>query len=449
MPDLDLGILEILIAFFLFLPLVRPFVKSLWQASGLVWFPPLAFLCILGIFLVYGFRPECVPLLAYCIIVNIAGLREIGAFIAHLRNTDFIDRSFVTFFIHIFFLSIVAAIALVFLPLNTGKLLTENVETAVYKGDTFNLRIYGNVPEKPKNEGAPGINAPVVLIVPPVVGSNILLDLVCAELANQGNIVVSYARKGMDIPAYMYTGKIHLPPLHILLNVWKTYRKAAVYQKENETARVLEAERKNDIVSIMSYLEKRWPKRAKIIIGYGLGGSAAVYASADEAFVSKYPELCGVLAIESRLYSSFYGEKQPAKHIEPFLPFEFAQRIENWFTERKPVKINAISAAPKINVPVQFIVSASNETLDMYLNPYAVVQKTAAENDETSVMRNFKDIHPVDWTDIPVKYPFIRFLSTGAQKSAWTNAGSIAATAEMFQQFIQNKLIKKAKRNTT
>ena len=287
------------------------------------------------------------------------------------------------------------------------------------------------------------MNAPVVLLVPPVVGSNILLDLVCAELANQGNIVVSYARKGMDIPAYMYNGKIHLPPLHILLNVWEIYRKAIVYQKENETARALEAERKNDIISVMSYIEKRWPKRAKIIIGYGLGGSAAVYASADEAFVSRYPELCGILAIESRLYSSFYGEKPAEKYLEPFLPFAFTQRIEKWFTERKPVKINALAAPPALQLPVQFIFSASNETLDMYINPYAAIQKTTRENDETAVMRNFQDIHPVDWTDIPVKYPFVRFLSTGIQKSAWTNSESISHTTDMFQQFIHTSLNKK------
>jgi dienelactone hydrolase len=436
MPDLDLGILEILIAFFLFLPLVRPFVKGLWQASGLVWFPPIAFFCILGIFLVYGFRPECVPLLAYCIIVNIAGLHEIGAFVSHLRNTDFIDRSFAAFFIHIFFLSIVITVALVFLPLNTWRLLTENVEFAVYKNETFNMRIYGNQPEKSKTETDSGNDAPVVLIVPPMAGSNILLDLVCAELSNQGNIVVSYSHKGMDIPAYMYNKKIYLPPVHILFNVWETYRKAIVYQKENETARMLEAERKNDIISVMSYIEKRWPKRKKVIIGYGMGGSAAVYLSADDAFVSKHPKLCGVLAIESRLYSSFYGERQPEKYMEPILPFEFAQRIENWLVKKKPVKINALHDAPQLKVPVQFVFSASNETLDMYLNPYAIVQKTAAENDKTAVMRNYKDIHPVDWTDIPVKYPFIRFLAAGTQISAWKNSESISNTAKMFHQFI-------------
>lgn len=298
------------------------------------------------------------------------------------------------------------------------------------------MRIYGNLPEKSKTQTNSGNDAPVVLIVPPMVGSSILVDLVCAELSNRGNIVVSYSRKGLDIPAYMYDRTIHLPPVRMLFNVWETYRKALVYQKENKMASALEAERKNDIVSVMSYIEKRWPKRKKVIIGYGMGGSAAVYLSADEAFVSSHPSLYGVLAIEGRLYSTFYGEKPAEKFIEPFLPFAFAQRIEKWFIERKPVKINALSDAPKLKVPVQFVFSASNETLDMYINPYAAVQKTARENDEASVMRNFKNIHPVDWTDIPVKYPFIRFLSTGIKKKAWTNSESIANTADMFQLFI-------------
>ena len=84
----DLAILEILIAFFLFMPLCRPYVKTLVRIEGFVYFPLIALFCVIALFPAYGFRPECVPLLLFTVLHNILNTRVLFASVGRLRYAD-------------------------------------------------------------------------------------------------------------------------------------------------------------------------------------------------------------------------------------------------------------------------------------------------------------------------------------------------------------------------
>ncbi|MDR2602483.1 MAG: hypothetical protein LBC53_08560 [Spirochaetaceae bacterium] len=438
MIDLDLGILEITIAFFLFMPVIRPFVKSLWPIEGVSWFPLIALVCAAGLFFVYGFRPECIPLLLYVIVVNIINIPDIHAHISRLWNKDFIDRSFLFFFVNIFFLCLTTAVAVVFLPLSGTSLSTENVETIELKdaknGKTFTVRIYKRAENDSPESSA---SRPVILVSPPISGSIGAVDLVCASVCEKGNIAVSFSRKDLDLPAYKPEGGIYMPGYMNVFNNWAVITRAREYQKENETARLLEKERENDLKFILNFIDALFRNNPKIVIGYGLGGGAAVTAVQDEVFTGEHPSLRGVVAVESYLYSCWGSEPLPPMKPTDFLfPIDFFHNLKNRFTGKYPVKISTLEDAPRPKLPVLFIVSDKVERTKNGFGLYDAVEKTVSISGGMCGIYSVKNVKAVDWTDAPAKYPFLRFIISGFTKSAWKNLDCVSNAASVFQRFI-------------
>ena len=135
---------EAVVVIFLALPILRPFFKALMPLDGLAWLPPIALIITVGIFPAYGFRPECLPMLAFALFVNIANAAK-G--IAQARY----GQTFLAAVFSLVFLTAVAVPMFAFSPSaytepNTGPVRT--VHTGTPDRDYY-LRIYGTVQPEP------------------------------------------------------------------------------------------------------------------------------------------------------------------------------------------------------------------------------------------------------------------------------------------------------------
>ena len=89
----EIWVTELIITFFLILFFLRPLVKGLWPLDGLVWLPMLAMGLTIAIFFAYGFRPECIPLLLFEFLLNLANIPALVSSAASRPNDDYHDRS--------------------------------------------------------------------------------------------------------------------------------------------------------------------------------------------------------------------------------------------------------------------------------------------------------------------------------------------------------------------
>ena len=158
---------EAIVILFLVLPLLRPFFKKLWPLEGLAWLPLVALGIIIGIFPAYGFRPECLPMMAFVVIYNIAN-------ISSLRSRDtFRDRGPFLTIVAFILLNVVAIPMFAFSsrieprPEELGSIKVMKLSDRAYDKD-YSLRIYGDAK----------VGSPLIFIVPPELGSVDSVDLV-------------------------------------------------------------------------------------------------------------------------------------------------------------------------------------------------------------------------------------------------------------------------------
>ncbi|MDR0539582.1 MAG: hypothetical protein LBG74_03645 [Spirochaetaceae bacterium] len=432
MRDLDLGVLEILIIFFLFLPIIRPYVKSLWYVDGIVLLPLVAFFCTAGVFAAYGFRPECIPLLIYIIIINITNTNALFSYLMHLRGVGFIDKKVIVFFISIFCLGAAAACAVFFLPMRPSTLITENTQNINLAdnetGYEYTARIYGSGQDTSEH---------VLLVVPPVTGGMGVVDALCAALAQEKIVVLSFSRGDIDMPAYTENGKLRFSSFARIPYNWKVLTRGVSYKKENELGRKLEAERRYDIQFLMRYADSRWPNAKKIIAGYGAGGSAAAYLAADSGFCAGHPSLRGVIALESYFYTVFTAEAEPVLET-PAQTFAFITQARNYLLLRKPLKIKGLADVCKPALPVLFIASHYNTQNESALWRYAALEKTVRENSGSATLEKLEGIHAFDWTDVPEKYPILRFAAAPFEKNTWLDDECMKNVVSRYLSFIRS-----------
>ncbi|MDR0552187.1 MAG: hypothetical protein LBG72_09285 [Spirochaetaceae bacterium] len=462
MRDLDLGVLETLIVFFLFMPVIRPFVKSLWKAEGIVWLPAIAFLCTVGIFFAYGFRPECVPLLLYIIIVNILNTGNVFNFLTSVRSI-YIERNIPLFFVRIIFLGCAAALAIVFLPYNAvdGSADTsKNTQALEVKdnsnGAVYTVRIYGG--------GGAEKAGTVFLAAPPVLGSTSVTDTFFAAFAKRvlqrrvpaegggSGIVVTFSRSGFDVPAWGKNGSPILPPPEQILRVWRVLVSGLKTKAGNKLGRELEAERLASLRFIMNWLKTPNGIRAVgnanavLIAGYGAGGGAAVSLASDAEFVAAHPEFCGVLAVETYLYGAFAAEDEKTPYssdVSGFEPLDNALNgARNWIAQKIPLKIEGAADAPKPLVPVRFIVSGYDTEAERYAAAQIAAYKAASSGGMARIL-SIPNTCAFDWTDVPQKYPILRFAAAPFRDRAWAE-DNVTGAADALRLYAEEILPQQA-----
>jgi hypothetical protein len=439
----ELIIPESLVAFFLFLPLIRPVVKKLWPMDGLVWLPVLALGIVIALFPAYGFRPECIPLLVYTVVFNIANIPQVLSLVGRMQNDDFRERSWILTVFLIGFLALVTAIGIYYRPMEGTALISESVSSVVVydeeRNNKYFLRVYGQTGPKPGT-------VPALLVVPPISGSILMADRLCASLRDGGFTVVSYSRLDFDFPATDQDGKLWNPPLADILNLFQSYTGGRFSEAANNAGRSQEAERQEDIRFLLNLVQRNrgipgyeeapgnkteWGR--VFAAGYGAGGSALL-SLADHQDTA----LRGIVVIESQLLSAYKGDEQP--------PAPEFSRDTNWFrslwagisgwaANLESRKITGIGTVPNPKIPVCFIVSDQVQNAKFQNGRYAApiqVFRTAAA---PVILAAASGAGVLDYSDVPEKYPIYSALFPGRGEKAWPRAGCIPGTAALIINF--------------
>jgi hypothetical protein len=450
---IELIILESLAFFFLLLPVIRPFVKRLWPIDGLTWLPALALGIIIIMFPAYGFRPECIPLLLYAVFFNITNIPRILSLTRRVQNDDFLEqgRGLTVFLIAA--LIFVTAIGIYFIPGKETALASEGVSFALVYDEEHDrkyfLRVYGQTapdtrkPPPAGNRPGPALR-PALLVVPPVSGSIMMIDRLCAALRDGGFTVISYSRPGFDFPAFDRNGKPQMPPPSIVLDIFRSYTRGRASAAANNAGRFLETERQNDIRFLLEVIRRNrgipgyteapgnetdW--NGVFAAGYGAGGSALLSLSGQNAAFR------GIVVIESELLSAYReSEQPPAPELPPNANWfqSFWAGISGW-TAARSGKIAGIGETPDPQMPVCFIVSGRARDVKYRNGRYAAIMRIFREAAAPVMLASVPGAGFPDYSDVPEKYPFYSALFSGRGEKLWPPAGFIPGTAALIINF--------------
>jgi len=417
---------EALIVVFLALPFFRPFVKSLWPLDGLDWLPLVALILTLCIFPAYGFRPECLPLLAVAVFINAARF--------FFRPKDsFRRRSPLLPALSLALLVTAAVPMFVFSPrVNAGRgddpQAARVLRIRTLDGD-YRLLIYEAA------SAAPGAAAPLVFIVPPETGSAASVDLLCRELLNNGFTVVSY-----------YRGSRGSSPF-AMLNYRCLYRRAADRFAANEKGKALEAGRKGEVEYLLPGLAALLGKSGEpplLLVGYGAGGSALAYMAGENRLEFLYGKVLGVVAVESRLWSSYREEARPA----PEIPAAAGKTRYQWHLltsrlrnmgPRKVVREGALpGGGPAGGLPVMYLVSGSALDAPQGQKPYQAVFDAFRQGSGPAVLAAVEGSGPLGYQDYPLTHPLYSLLLPGHKgaKAGKSPVGDTAAIVGNYAVFL-------------
>ncbi|MDR1248864.1 MAG: hypothetical protein LBK63_06125 [Treponema sp.] len=458
----ELRTLELLIAFFLLLPLIRPFFKGFWAIDGLAILPLLALGVGIGIFPAYGIRPECFPLILYVIFMNIANRSALGAVFRQLKNDDFRDRGLISSCALLALLVAVTALAVCFAPSLDISLAGSGVRSATVrdegrKVDLF-LRAYAPEPayaSEPSEGTGTAKKRPLMILIPPAAGSLLAVDRLCEELSRRGFTTLAYSRKGVDAPATQTNGRKRLLSPVGNLRLLRAIFQGTRWTRANAIGRALEEERKQDLAFLLASLGNRGIGASKeavekllgddtdrnvvFIAGYGAGGGAATSLSAEPGFAAQNPSVRGIIGLESPILSAL--EQAPQKILDAsqsqegrlryFLAY-FGTKIANL----GPKRLRGFDRIPQPEVPVLFILSdralsyswrqeqrylGVMETYRRAVNPVALVMVSGAG--------------PLDYSDVPEKYPLLSRIFPGESAPLWSREEYLDGTVSLIANF--------------
>jgi len=423
---------ELVAVVFLVLPLLRPFIKRLWHLDGLLWLPLIALAILIGIFPAYGFRPECLPMLIMALILSIANVVPFA--LGASRSYDsFHDRR--PFRAAGALILVVAAAVPMFAFSSRVNVMAkgepvpvEEVKISHSTGDYF-LRIYGEVQA----------NRPVILLIPPEIGSSTSINLVCAELYKNNYTVVTYffrdgdpVRRFLSFPAKLFRH-------------WRILRMATVFASVHEQGKLLEDERRAEVELLLSVLPWNDNLPPMFLVGYGAAGSALAYLAGENGFASRYNAVQGVVAIESRLWSSYLPEPRVAGVIpvaDTKLRIYWAI-ISNYLNSMKPQRVSRSGPLPsdasnaessERKIPVLYLTSGRALDASKGQRPYQAVFDTLRSGSGPVVFAAIDGAGPLDFQDYPLTHPAYSFLFPGL-KGAQKSDNPVEDTANILNNF--------------
>jgi len=442
MAVIEIWVPEAMAVFFLALPLFRPFVKILWPLDGLVWLPLIAMGIVIGIFPAYGFRPECLPILVFAFVYNLANLSALVSSIASRPNDSFRDRGPLSI-VCAFILLGAATVPLFAFPSRVYEKPEEEAESfreltvtnrmvniigIPYRN--YSLRIYGPVQK----------NRPLIFLVPPEAGSAASVDMVCSELYKKNFTVVTYTYE--DIYSFRKQSVIPVKGLRY----WRIYRRAAIFASANEQGKALETERRTDIEFLLTQLPALLDDTGKgklpplLLAGYNAGGSALAYMAGERDFISQYNNVLGIAAIECRLWSSYL----PESLVVPYVPASGGIILRQWaniesrFVNLLPRRVSRSGPLPGAGItfrglPVLYLVSG--RALDPKgQKPYQAVFDSMRSGLGRVAIAAIQGAGPLDYQDFPFTHPIYSFLLPG-QKGAEKSEDPIGDTAGIIGNF--------------
>ena len=437
----EIWIPEALAVIFLVLPLLRPFIKGLWSLDGLVWLPFVALGILVGIFPAYGFRPEVIPVLVFAVFFNLSNLL---AFIkSKMGQSSDASHGIGPFraVVAMVLLAVVAVPMFVFAPRVYARHEREAEPARIltvprdFFGHEYILRIYG--PVQP--------NRPIIFIVPPEIGSAASVELICENLQDKGFTVVTYLRKDYDTVFIDENGRRHVSPAR-LLRYWHTFRRAADLASANQRGQTLEAARRSDL----EFLLPRLPALLGVaghdelppilFVGYGAGGSALAYMAGEGGLLDRHSDALGVIAIGSRLWSSYLGEPRV---IEPLTDTGMIPRmrtnIANWYQGIRPQRVSRTGPLPEAGLPVLYLVSGRALGTGRRQLAYQAVFDALRSSYGPVALATIESAGPLDYQDFPLTQPMLSFFLSGL-RGAERSEDPIGDTAGIIGNFASHLL---------
>jgi hypothetical protein len=425
MDIVEIWVPELMVVVFLALPLLRPFVKKLWPVEGLTWLPLVALGITIGLFPAYGFRPECVPMLAFAVIYNFIHFYPLVSGMFARSNDAFRDRG--ALFTVCAFLFLSAATVPMFAFSSRIEVPAEkNTVSVVRVNRDYALRIYGSVQA----------NRPLIFLVPPEWGSADSVDLVCTELQNKNFTVVTYFPYKNSFWAHLIT-------------YWRVFRSATVLASANEQGKAMEAQRRKEIELLLPRLPSLLSRDDNIppllLAGYDAGGSALAYLAGENSFVSANGYVRGVVAIEGRLWSSYLPEVRPVPPmpITPGVRGVFARfwaNILNRLNNLKPQRVSRSGLLPgagftRPGLPVLYLVSGRALDISEGQKPYQAVFDTLRSGSGPAAIAALEGAGPLDFQDYPLTHPIYSFLLPGQENARQISENPISDTASIIGNF--------------
>ena len=477
----EIWIAELLITLFLFLHITRPVIKAFRSIEGLAWLPLAALVICLVLFPAYGFRPELIPLLLYSAILSGTGIS------GQLKNNAKFDRYRKTWSIvslaPLVLLAAAAGTAFYFTPQTDTAFQSQGVYTlAAFSGAAettagnsgedesgserreYFIRIYTD-----KNDLQPS-SRPLILVLPPLPGSLDGADMVSAELRDRGFTVLTCTRRGFDSPAVDVSGEGETVRYGISPAEW--YRRFNAFlsgtssAKANARGQALEEARKEDLQFLLSWIRQNPPlgngiplfgiasRDAVFLAGYDAGGSALILlgnslslqaAKNDSPAAPFSPgeiRIRGLIAIESPLWS-IYRTESPEIPVTPqdagWLE-SVGYGFKRWWLELQPRKMAGLGQVPELSLPVLFLISDKGREPAYAGNKYLALQKCFEAARSRAVLASADGAGALDYSDFPVRYPFITAFFRGRQKPVWNNLEAPAGTAGIITSFAVSTL---------
>ncbi len=434
----DLRILEGIISVLLFLYIVRPFVRRFRGIDGLSVLPAVSLALAAGLFAAYGFRPEALPLAFFALVVFFGSVPRMFDIARKLRTDDYGERNPAVAVIGATALFLCAAFAVAFAPVGLDLPSPGSVSRFTARDSSRGVEV-SFILESP----AGAEPRPLVVYVPPVLGSAGMTVGLRSELVARGFVVLSCYRVGLDLPAEDERGKVRLPSAEHARDVLSAVLWGRSFAFAAEAGVRIELEREADLEFALGFIRGAAssgdPRFASVdvgnatIVGYGAGGAAALlYAAArpDEA-------VRAVVAIESPVFS--------ALAFEPERPRPSAASAESSFADRAIAFASSAAASLKIRrvlgparevpsiagVPSVLVVSDSIRSMKARDSRYATEVRIFRNARAGSRLVSYIGAGPFHFSDVPWAYPAYAFFARGRGRPAAGAAYYVERAADL------------------
>jgi hypothetical protein len=442
----ELIIVESIIGIFLFLHIVRPYVKAFREADGFVFFPFVALFCGAAMIPAYGVRPECFPLLLFALVYGVWQFPSVAAIFSHLKQSPTRHNTWILPFMAAALLAFSLGIAFRFLPReetpvdNTQK--TPFTVSDPARGVDLFVSYY---------RGNSGKGGDLVLVIPPVTVPLSLIEGVCAALNETGYDVLAFSRPYVDVTAVDKNGKtVDVSVLEKIQQYARTIngaRNIKMIEKQLSVA----AEREADIQFLLSALKTDVFSAVVsdyeniFLLGYGAGGAASIRLAGNKNFLRTNPAVKAAVAIESVVLCDFSDR--------PYEPdANTSQNNSTLFRDLFQKPIPRLDNIPHPEIPVLFVAGDGAQQKNSYRQYMAVVQ-TMLESESPFLFASINGVHAIDFSAISQQYPVLPFLLPANKEGVWLREEAVTKTAGYIAAFFshvkENPSLASLERNLT